>query len=346
MRSPEALSDSETALAWIRWSVKIEAAAAVVREQEPGDDGAVVSVSMLNYPEFPQGSEADYRFTVESWKKFGRNSRRWVAEVDGEVVAFALVLEIKSTWSEPGLFWSEIEVLEANRRHGLGGKLYDVLVDEAVGLGGRKLLGEVLDSHHDGQAFAAKRGFVLNEGHGEQLARLDVRQAVLTGFEEAESYLKSQGLRMERTADFVGGDAARVKAIYRLDMDTHRDVPSPIEWVDIPFEEWFEVIYNGPGRSPQWAWVVLDGVDPVGMARLRLYGRDGASNAYTGVRGEYRGRGIARALKHRTVTWCRENGINWIFTGNSVENARMLAINRSLGYRPLPRSIEIVRDIP
>jgi GNAT superfamily N-acetyltransferase len=232
--------------------------------------------------------------------------------------------------------------LHEHRGGGLGSRLLQTAEDEARGLGGRRLLSEVLDADEGGQAFCERRGFAPNGGHGEQLSRLDVKHSNLAGVEEA---LTKSGLRIERLADLDLSDGTVIRALYRLDMDSHRDVPSPVEWVDIPFEEWLEAIANGPGRSPDWSWVALDGVDPVGMARLRLYDGNVAGNAYTAVQKDYRGRGIARALKYRTVAWCRDRGIGFIYTGNSVENHRMLAINRALGYEPLPRTIEVVREL-
>jgi GNAT superfamily N-acetyltransferase len=60
----------------------------------------------------------------------------------------------------------------------------------------------------------------------------------------------------------------------------------------------------------------------------------------------YRGRGIARALKLKTVEWAREHGVEFIFTANDAQNQRMLSINSSLGYRPLPASIDLVKELP
>jgi GNAT superfamily N-acetyltransferase len=87
------------------------------------------------------------------------------------------------------------------------------------------------------------------------------------------------------------------------------------------------------------------GSHPVGLARLRRQGNRAALNAFTAVDPDYRGRGIARALKLRTVLWARENGVEHLYTGNDAENRRMLDINLRLGYQPLSGSIELVREV-
>jgi GNAT superfamily N-acetyltransferase len=129
-------------------------------------------------------------------------------------------------------------------------------------------------------------------------------------------------------------------------MTTHRDVPTVIPFGEIAYAEWLDAIVNGAGRSPKWAWVAIAGDEPVGLARLRTYENErAAQNAYTGVRSDYRGRGVARALKYRTIEWCRANSIDFIYTGNDIKNVRMLAINVALGYQPLPCEIEFAKDL-
>ena len=59
-------------------------------------------------------------------------------------------------------------------------------------------------------------------------------------------------------------------------------------------------------------------------------------NAFTGVRREYRGRGIALALKLLAIDFCCRSGAGRVRTNNDSKNAPMLAINRRLGYLPEP----------
>ena len=53
----------------------------------------------------------------------------------------------------------------------------------------------------------------------------------------------------------------------------------------------------------------------------------------TGVLAEYRGRGIAQALKVRTIQFARERGYREIRTSNDSTNAPMLHINDLIGFR-------------
>ena len=54
----------------------------------------------------------------------------------------------------------------------------------------------------------------------------------------------------------------------------------------------------------------------------------------TGVLGDFRRRGIARALKMMVTRYAANNGVERVHTDNRADNAGMLAINRELGFVP------------
>ena len=72
--------------------------------------------------------------------------------------------------------------------------------------------------------------------------------------------------------------------------------------------------------------------------------RNSAYNAFTGVERDYRGRGLAQALKLLAVRFAQHYGAAYIRTNNDSQNAPMLAVNRKLGYRPEPGKYRLVND--
>ena len=64
-----------------------------------------------------------------------------------------------------------------------------------------------------------------------------------------------------------------------------------------------------------------------------------AWHGMTAVARDWRGRGVASALKRATIAWAAANGIEALETANDTDNAPMRAVNERLGYRPLPDEI-------
>ena len=98
-----------------------------------------------------------------------------------------------------------------------------------------------------------------------------------------------------------------------------------------PGREWFGRMFEG-----RCAALVADaGGQWLGLTLLEETGSHGY-NAFTGVRSEHRGRGLALNLKLSAIEQARARGLSKIITNNLSTNAPMLAVNDRLGYRRLP----------
>jgi mycothiol synthase len=64
------------------------------------------------------------------------------------------------------------------------------------------------------------------------------------------------------------------------------------------------------------------------------------------VRREWRGRGVADALKRSTLAWAAGHGIAEVYTWTQQGNARMRAVNERLGYRYGRVSIRLESPLP
>ena len=64
-----------------------------------------------------------------------------------------------------------------------------------------------------------------------------------------------------------------------------------------------------------------------------------AWHAMTGVTHEWRGRGVATALKRATIGWAIANGLDVLEAGNDTDNLAMRAVNARLGYAPSPDTV-------
>jgi GNAT superfamily N-acetyltransferase len=84
-------------------------------------------------------------------------------------------------------------------------------------------------------------------------------------------------------------------------------------------------------------WIGVDGDRLVAWSYLRFPPVRGAVwTGYTCCHPDYRGRGLARAVKLQSVAQAAGLGVPAIRTANDTENAPMLHINQALGYTSRP----------
>ena len=174
------------------------------------------------------------------------------------------------------------------------------------------------------------------------MAYLDPREADLSGLEQLERERATEGFRLVPLRELRGRSAE----LYALDAATMRDIPADQPAAHVGYDEWVVELLRDPDLDDDGSFVVLHGDRPVSFAWLRADRESGrALNEMTGTLAEYRGRGLARLVKLATVRWAAENGITEILTANDRENSPMLALNRSLGYRPLVTETTYAREL-
>lgn len=99
---------------------------------------------------------------------------------------------------------------------------------------------------------------------------------------------------------------------------------------------------------PEGSFVALAGDEIVGCAGLvRDVDRpDRAEASLTAVRHDWRGRGVAKALKQAAIAWAAANGVLEIYTWTQTGNEAMQRLNEKLGYRPRAIAITVRGPIP
>jgi GNAT superfamily N-acetyltransferase len=86
---------------------------------------------------------------------------------------------------------------------------------------------------------------------------------------------------------------------------------------------------------PEGHFVAFDGEHVVGVSRVMrdLNHPDVVRQGFTGTHPDYRGQGLALALKLRTIQFARERGYREMRTSNDATNGPMLHINDTIGFR-------------
>jgi GNAT superfamily N-acetyltransferase len=199
-------------------------------------------------------------------------------------------------------------------------------------LGAGVITSSCLDHAAARRAYLAERGYVLD------------RSGIISGLEigaQRERFLdmaRAAGARMAAagieltTLDRVDD---RIREVYEVMVESEADIPTTAPIAHESFEQFSNHVAK-PWTGKHRVWVALEGGRPLGLSWLAYHPTTGnVFTDMTGVARAARGRGVATALKLKTIEQALAAGVGTILTENDADNAPILKINRAFGYRPL-----------
>lgn len=312
-----------------------------IREFTPDDYPALCNVSNAAYPEYPD--------TAEEWRHHDENRdpkcrwRRWVAEKAGAVVAHADYSQ-NSGMYHPRKFGLGVTVHPDSQGQGIGASLYELVLEKLAAFDPILVRSNTREDMSRGMRFLQDRGF--EECMREWESRLDIRTFDMGPYEGHIDRVSADGIEI-RTIRELEDDPERDHKLWDLDQTLDQDVPSPDPPTPVPFEHWRKARLQNPNLLPDAWFVAVDGHQYVGCSNLwsSLAKADVLYTGLTGVRREYRRRGIALALKLRAIQFARERGCPQVRTWNESRNEGMLSINVRLGFVRQPAWVDFVKQI-
>jgi len=248
-------------------------------------------------------------------------------------------------WGQVGhLWWAyhprryllRLEVDPAWQGRGVGSRLYERLVEQELrGWQPEVVRAQTRANRDAALRFLEHRGFV--EWHRRWESILEVATARTEPLLAADRRVAQDGFLMttyqhERARRGNGLD----QTLYELEALINRDEPGMDEDAEpLSFERFCATELHPPGALPAANFLALAGEQIVALSRLE---RDQAHpdvlhQSFTGTHPAYRGRGLAQALKLRTIAFAREQGYRQIHTSNESTNAPMLHINELIGFQ-------------
>ncbi len=126
-----------------------------------------------------------------------------------------------------------------------------------------------------------------------------------------------------------------------------QDVPSTEPFAKPTIEEFEEMVLRDPTLVEEAFFVALaTDSSLIGMSNLWRNDPEGRrlDTGLTGVIRSYRRRGIATALKMRTIQYALASGAETIQTSNE-EDSPMFALNQRLGFEPNAAWVDFVREM-
>lgn len=301
-----------------------------IREATGRDEDLATMVRIINEttPDDPDSIE-NVRWSNETYP----GTSRFIAEDGGMAIGVGTVGRIYVHAPEFEAFWATITVVPSARRRGVGTALLATVSDRARERGKHVLHIPASEARPEGIDFLLHRGF--SEYERSKSSSLELRDLtppppdvpdgiVLTTLADRPDLIAEvYAVGIEGFADTPGGDTPMSTgdlAEFRT-----REVDRP----GIPHEGFFLAQDAASGRVVGYASLI----------RIPGAARSSAWHDMTAVARDYRGRGIAGALKRATIRWAIGDGMEVLEASNDTDNAAMRAINARAGYRPLPDTL-------
>jgi GNAT superfamily N-acetyltransferase len=220
--------------------------------------------------------------------------------------------------------WLTVGVLPDLRRNGIGGALWRAGAEYLGSLGVTTVGSLSMEGEADGARFLEQRGFTVAARH------MVFERDLATPLPASPPLPPGVAIR---EVPFV--DGPELETVYRLEVEARRDIPGEEDVQAAPYAGWRRDLL---AEGEPLVVGAFDGGELVGMAIVALatVPPGTALHWMTGIRASHRRRGLARALKHASLSAAAAHGAHTARTFNDSRNAGMRAINDAYGYAPAP----------
>lgn len=235
-------------------------------------------------------------------------------------------------------------VMRAHRGKGIGSVLLDAIEQEAR----RRNAPRILASTETSLAWAVKRGYTEIGRRIESYVMVQTFDPA--PFADVVDRVTASGLQLRSLTEVLAGrDEAGIERfwrdLYEADAPMWEDVPWATPTPHMPWDRFRKMMVESGKIIPQATIVALDGERIAGYTSTGKTGTDRGYTYMTGTGRDYRGRGLATAMKVRMLAGAKAAGLRAMLTTNDEPNKAMRGINAKLGYVMLPAHIELEKKL-
>jgi GNAT superfamily N-acetyltransferase len=294
-----------------------------------------------------QGTAKEWRV----WEAMAPDESRLRIAVDdpiGQLAAFADVSDGGAFRHPDGAQSGGVSVARARRHKGIGSSLLAVIIDEAVRRKAPRFLAGASEAHPEALEWAAKRGFREIGRRIEsyvELARFDSER-----FGPRSDQLRRSGIVLRTFAEILDGRdgesrEAFIRALYDAETPMWADIPWATPTPHWPYDRYRTMAFESGQMRADISVVAYDGET---IAGFTMTGKREPRDAYTwmtGVGRDYRGRGLATAIKVEALSRAQALGLRAMLTTNDEPNKAMREVNVKLGYEMLPAYVQMEKPL-
>jgi mycothiol synthase len=312
-----------------------------IRPFSTHDYDSIAELSSLVTPEHPVTAQMLSHY--DAMREPDLLFSRWVAEENGKLTGVGVYSQYEDIYA-PNEVHVNIRVHPAYRNRGIGAALYDAIIEKLRRMSAVDTMKVGLAAdQHAGINFAMRRGFI------EYARRVESRAALAkfdpAAFPDPDAQMAEQGITL-RSMQELETDPDRDRKLYDLKWEIEQDIPYPGEISQPSFESFRDSYLHAPDLLKDGSFVALDGDQYVGLV-FHISGSPALLIVeVTGTARAYRRRGIAQALKLKSMAWAKQAGFGSLLVNNDLSNAGMLAINDKLGFERQPALILFQRKAP
>lgn len=316
------------------------------REFRESDREPMVAERNAQVPELQRGTADEWR----EWEQMDppKDLFRVVLErADGQLAASAEI--------GPGHFPrpdgaqnGSVAVFRADRGKGIGSALLQVIEAEAARRSSPRVLSGTSVSFAGALEWAQKRGY-------REIGRRIESYVDVPGFDgrpfaDLVARVEASGIQLRTASEILAGRDADAKErfwreLWEAEAPMWDDVPWATPTPHWPYEKFHKLVVESGKLVPDATILAMDGER---IAAFTTTGKQGADRGYTWMTGagrDYRGRGLATALKVRMLAAAKAAGLAAMLTTNDEPNKAMRGINAKLGYVMLPAYVELEKTL-
>jgi len=253
--------------------------------------------------------------------------RDWLGVLDGEPVGVGSA-GVPIGMEASGAAMAMLFVLRRARQRGVGRRLYGQISSHARSLGLSEFLMFSFEDDPDTVGFAERHGFAI-------VSRVRGLRLLLDGCPRPET-TPPDGVLITTLAE----RPELAHGVWEVAREAFPQIPFA---GDAPMqagsnEQFAAAHLSGPRYIPDATFVAVAGDEVVGYAQLDWMSRAEriADHAMLAVRNDWRGRGIAQALKAAQIAWALDTGLHELRAGNDERNSPARAVNAHFPYVPVP----------